>query len=109
MNGYRVFFPRFACALAMVLATSALEAHAELVRCTSKDGKSSVIRKDRCDSPDDVRTPVKADAATSDAMAAYKAGDYARARQLFEPRARNGDALAQIMMGDMYRNGHGVP
>ncbi len=106
-------------AMLLVLATG-LEARAELVRCTSKDGRSSVIRKDKCDSPDDVRTLVQArpgqpagaapgGKAAGDAMAAYSAGDYARARELFEARARAGDPLAQIMMGDLYRNGHGVP
>jgi TPR repeat protein len=108
-----------AWSLVMLLMLTALEAQAELVRCTSKNGKSSVIRRDKCDSPDDIRTPVQAKQAirqepapaaqpADDAMAAYKAGDFARARQLFEPRAEKGDALAQIMMGDMYRNGNGV-
>src|SRR5262249_18714424 len=112
----------FACSALFLAAT--FDTHAELVRCTSKDGKSSVIRKDKCDSPDDIRTPVTAKQGTradpaaapagesspiADAMAAYNAGDYARARQTFEPLATKGDPLAQIMMGDMYRNGNGVP
>lgn len=126
-KGQRVMrIPGWTTAAALLIVAAALDAQAELVRCTSKDGRSSVIRKDKCDSPDDVREPVTArsgvraapapaaapdaaPAAGSDAMAAYKAGDYVRARQLFEPLARNGDALAQIMMSDIYKSGRGVP
>ena len=46
-------------AVALLAAFIGVDASAELVRCTSKDG-SSVIRRDKCDSPDDVRTPVTA-------------------------------------------------
>ena len=110
-------------AIAVVAAFAATLANAELVRCTSKNG-ASVIRRDKCDSPDDVRTPVTAtpgtrkesmpaqpaaSAATDDAMAAYRAQDFARARVLFEERAAKGDALAQLMLGDIYKNGRGVP
>jgi len=87
-----------------------------------------VIRKDNCDSPDDIRTPVTAKAPISsssgpapsvatqpamrgadEAMAAYQAKDYVRAQKLFEDRAMQGDALAQLMLGDIYKNGRGVP
>ena len=113
--------PGWSTAAALLFTFFALDAYAELVRCTSKDGKSSVIRRDKCDSPDDIRTPVTAKSAipaapaapapgsAAEAMAAYKSGDYARARQLFEKLAQDGNPLAQIMMGDMYRNGYGVP
>jgi TPR repeat protein len=112
--------PGWATAAALFFMASALDAHAEYVRCTSKDGRSSVLRRDKCDSPDEIRTPVQPKAAlpagaaaaanaANDPMAAYKAGDYVRARELFEPRARAGDPIAQIMMGDIYKNGRGVP
>ena len=104
--------------LAVAASCISFGASAELVRCTSKDGKSSVIRKDKCDSPDDIRTPAKATAAlpsssapaapapaarsADDAMTAYQAKD-------FEARAMQGDPLAQLMLGDIYKSGRGVP
>jgi TPR repeat protein len=100
------------------LAFVTLEASAELVRCTSKNG-SSVIRRNQCDSPDQVRTPVTAAAPVpasagpaapaDDPMAAYESGDYLRARELLEPRANAGDPTAQLLMGDIYKNGRSVP
>jgi TPR repeat protein len=111
--------------MAMVVACVSMTASAELVRCTSKDGKSSVIRRDKCDSPDDIRAPVAvrsptpppgvpaperpARMATDNPAVAYKAGDYVRARQLAEPLARGGSALAQMLLSDIYKNGRGVP
>jgi hypothetical protein len=94
--------------------------HAELVRCTSKDGSSSVIRRDKCDREDDVRTPVTvksplppggappAGKPQDEALAAYQAKDYARARELFSERAERGDPLAMLLLGDIYKNGRGV-
>lgn len=41
-------------------------------------------------------------------MAAYKAGDYKTALKEFLPLAEGGDAVAQITVGRMYRNGEGV-
>ena len=107
--------------LVLTFAFAALPARAELVRCTSKDGKSSVIRKNQCDSPDQIRTPVTATAASprssnpgpaapaDDPMAAYLSGDYVRARALLEPLANTGDPTAQLFLGDIYKNGRGVP
>jgi hypothetical protein len=112
--------------LAAMFALVALDAGAELVRCTSKDGKSSVIRRDKCDSPDDVRTPVTAKApiarpaeapapsrpaenGASELRAAVVSGDHVRVRQVAEPLARQGNALAQILLSDIYKNGRGVP
>jgi hypothetical protein len=105
--------------LLLSFAFAAVPASAELVRCTSKDGKSSVIRKNKCDSPDQIRTPVTATAPVpasagpaapaDDPIAAYESGDYVRARALLEPRANAGDPTAQLFMGDLYKNGRGVP
>ena len=39
---------------------------------------------------------------------AYHAGDYRRAFTLFEPQAKRGFAEAQVFLGRMYENGHGV-
>jgi TPR repeat protein len=110
---------RLGALLVLPFAFVALPASAELVRCTSKDGKSSVIRKNQCDSPDWIRTPVTATAPASssarptapadDPMAAYESGDFVRARELLEPRANAGDPTAQLFMGDIYKNGRGVP
>jgi TPR repeat protein len=44
-----------------------------------------------------------------DAIAARDRGDYATALRLFQPLADNGDAIAQLILGDMYRTGRGVP
>jgi TPR repeat protein len=110
---------RVGALLMLPFAFVALAARAELVRCTSQDGKSSVIRKNKCDSPDQIRTPVTAArpdsssarpaAPVDDPMAAYESGDYVRARALLEPRANAGDPTAQLFMGDIYKNGRGVP
>ncbi len=43
-----------------------------------------------------------------EASAAYLLGDYATAYREFLPRARQGDAIAQYSLGNMYNNGHGV-
>ena len=107
---------------AVFMAGVAASAHAELVRCTSKDGRSSVIRQNQCDNPDDVRTPATAKAALpstgtprpaavprDEALAAYQAKDYPRARQLLSERAERGDAIAMILLSDLYKNGRGVP
>src|SRR3954464_11464592 len=103
-----------------LVACAMQSAHAELVRCTSKDGNSSVIRMNKCDNPDDIRTPATARAAQpraqqpaatrqDEALAAYEAKDYARALKLFTERAEQGDVLAMILLSDMYKNGRGVP
>ncbi len=98
-------------AVGLVAACVGVDAGAELVRCTSKNG-SSVVRRDKCDSPDDMRTPVTvkspvtgsspappspspAPRAADEALSAYNAGDFARARGLFDPLARQGDARGQ--------------
>ena len=44
-----------------------------------------------------------------DAQRAYGAGDYAKAAKLFKPLAKQGNALAQTSLGEMYINGQGVP
>ena len=111
----------FARVAVLVVLCAPLVSHAELVRCTSKDGKSSVLRKNKCDSPDDIQTPATAakpipsapaasggGSETAVAMATYHAGDYAKALRIFEPLAQRGDATAQIMMSDAYHRGHGV-
>jgi TPR repeat protein len=108
---------------AIIAANVSITAGAELVRCTSKDGRSSVIRRDKCDSPDDIRTPATvrsanppgasaptrpAERAATELAAAYKAGDFVRVRQLAEPLARDGNAFAQMLLSDIYKNGRGV-
>ena len=40
-------------------------------------------------------------------MAAHKAGDYATALRDWAPLAEQGDALAQLGLGDIYANGEG--
>ena len=44
-----------------------------------------------------------------DSQAAYDRADYAMALRLLEPLAKQGNSIAQDMLGIMYRNGHGVP
>jgi TPR repeat protein len=44
-----------------------------------------------------------------DGDAAYKRGDYSTAFWLVRPLAERGDALAQSMLGRIYRDGRGVP
>ena len=53
-------------------------------------------------------TPVLA-GAFDDAVAAYDQQYYVTAMQLWRPLADAGDALAQVSLGVMYRNGEGVP
>ena len=43
-----------------------------------------------------------------DGMAAYNRGDYVPAVQIFRAMAREGDAEAQRLLGQMYRHGKGV-
>ena len=43
-----------------------------------------------------------------EATEAYHQGDYAKVRQLVEPLANKGDAVAQTILGDLYRDGEGV-
>ena len=112
---------KLAAPCAVFAACIMAPAYGELVRCTSKDGRSSVIRQNKCDNPDDVRTPVTAKAPIApsgaspaarpqdEAMAAYQARDYVRARQLFTERAGRGDPVAMILLSDIYKNGRGVP
>ena len=45
---------------------------------------------------------------TSQALAAYQAGRYQEAYQLWSPLAEQGDADAQFYLGLLYRNGQGV-
>jgi TPR repeat protein len=40
---------------------------------------------------------------------AYRAGDYATALENWRPLAEDGDATAQVSLGRMYSQGHGVP
>jgi uncharacterized protein len=47
--------------------------------------------------------------ANAEALAAYNRGDYATALRLWRPLADQGNASAQISLGLMYANGHGVP
>ena len=42
-------------------------------------------------------------------FAAYNSGDYATALREWEPLAQQGDANAQSNLGQMYRQGKGVP
>ena len=42
-------------------------------------------------------------------MDAYDKGDYATALREFQPLAKQGNAFAQTLLGDMYGNGYGVP
>ncbi len=44
-----------------------------------------------------------------DGLAADKRGDHARALRLWRPLAEQGNPRAQNNLGEMYRNGHGVP
>ena len=44
-----------------------------------------------------------------DGWAAWLAGDYETAMREFRPLAEQGDAGAQLNLGLMYANGHGVP
>jgi TPR repeat protein len=44
-----------------------------------------------------------------DGQAAVDAGDYAKARTIFEPLAAKGDACAQYQLGEIYMQGKGVP
>ena len=42
-------------------------------------------------------------------LAAYQAGDYATALREWRPLAEQGNAMAQYVLGVMYRDGQGVP
>jgi hypothetical protein len=44
-----------------------------------------------------------------EAVAAYAAGDYAKARHGFAQLANHGSAIAETMLGVMYADGKGVP
>lgn len=54
-------------------------------------------------------TSTIAHAGNPEAIAAYKAGDYATAYKEFSRQAKRGDAFAQSNLGLMYSNGQGVP
>ena len=43
-----------------------------------------------------------------DGMAAFNRGDYATALSMWRPLAAQGNAVAQFVLGFMYRNGQGV-
>jgi TPR repeat protein len=47
--------------------------------------------------------------ALDDALAAYKRGDYARAIEIWQPLAAQGDADAEFWLGALYDQGRGVP
>lgn len=47
--------------------------------------------------------------AFNDGVSAYQRGDYATAIRLFRALADQGNVLAQIGLGDIYRHGQGVP
>ncbi len=51
--------------------------------------------------------PVHADA-LDDGLAAIRRKDYPAAVKLLEPLARNGQAIAQLRLGELYYHGHGV-
>jgi len=42
-------------------------------------------------------------------LTAYESGDYATALREFKPLAEQGNALAQSILGRMYKKGYGVP
>ena len=42
-------------------------------------------------------------------LAAYKRGDYATALREWSPLAVHGNTTAQLLLGEMYKNGWGVP
>ena len=44
-----------------------------------------------------------------DGNAAYKRGDYATAMRILRPLADQGDGMAEIIVGNMYRYNFGVP
>lgn len=48
------------------------------------------------------------DPTLADALAAYEAGDYEKARSLWAPLADGGNAIAQYNLGLLYENGKGV-
>ena len=48
-------------------------------------------------------------AKSDSAMTAYRSGDFATALREFRPRADQGDAQAQYILGVMYTEGDGVP
>ena len=54
-----------------------------------------------------VSLPAAADA-LDDGQAAIRRKDYAAAVKLLEPLARNGQAVAQLRLGELYYHGHGV-
>ena len=101
----------------MLLTVSPLVAHAQLIRCTSPDGKSSTLQRGKCASPTDIQTipevrsarPSSGPGSLDEAMAAYKARDFPKARKLLLPLANQGNATAQLLIGDMYHFGRGVP
>lgn len=104
--------------LLLLLVCFPIAAHAEYVRCTSPDGKSSTIQRGKCASPTDIQTPVNivkplprspaASGEFEEGLAAHNAQDYAKALKLFGPLAEQGHPTAQILLGDMYHNGQGV-
>ena len=47
--------------------------------------------------------------ALDDGLAAIRRKDYPAAVKLLEPLARNGQAIAQLRLGELYYHGHGVP
>ena len=53
-------------------------------------------------------TAVDADAVLREAGKAFDEKDYGRARHLWQPLAEAGNATAQISLGVLYSNGHGV-
>src|SRR5690242_4854110 len=46
--------------------------------------------------------------ALEDGVAAYRAKEYAKAAELWQPLAEKGDAEAQFYLGTLYAEGHGV-
>src|SRR5712672_2540246 len=44
-----------------------------------------------------------------DAAAAHRKGDYSAAMRIIQPLAEQGNAVAQSIVGAMYRDGEGVP
>jgi hypothetical protein len=50
-----------------------------------------------------------AQAGYEEGFAAYKRGDYVTALKEWRPLANAGNPIAQVALGGMYTNGHGVP
>ena len=102
--------------LTLLLASLPFVAQAGLVRCSTPDGTSKLQRAP-CTAPGAVQQAVVAtkplprqpiDDPLQTAVAAHRSQDWTTARQLLLPLAEQGNALAQMLVGDLYQNGSGV-